>query len=202
LSSSPPSPNGRVRQPILYADQMWRQQRFFAGFLVAVGLVMTVLLIYQGQLLQHSTNLIWTMYIPSGLLLGGAFLVYKWRSYVETQEDGLKVSTLFSSVVIDYDRIRLVKVQPLNIAFQEKRSRMVVRMTKPLMDKPALFVRLRGDEDEVGAIRKKLGPRLAYEDTIALPVPDADAVAWAIASHLPMRVGQNLGGGKRRKRRR
>jgi hypothetical protein len=33
-----------VRQPILYADQMWRQQRFFAGFLVAVGLVMTVLL--------------------------------------------------------------------------------------------------------------------------------------------------------------
>jgi hypothetical protein len=191
-----------VRQPILYADQMWRQQRFFAGFLVAVGLVMTVLLIYQGQLLQHSTNLIWTMYIPSGLLLGGAFLVYKWRSYVETQEDGLKVSTLFSSVVIDYDRIRLVKVQPLNVAFQDKRSRMVVRMTKPLMDKPALFVRLRGDEDEVGAIRKKLGPRLAYEDTIAMPVPDADAVAWAIASHLPMRVGQNLGGGKRRKRRR
>lgn len=181
---------------------MWRQQRFFAGFLVAVGLVMTVLLIYQGQLLQHSTNLIWTMYIPSGLLLGGAFLVYKWRSYVEAQEDGLKVSTLFSSVLIDYDRIRLVKVQPLNIAFQDRRSRMVVRMIKPLMDKPALFVRLRGDEDEVGPIRKKLGSRLAYEDTIAMPVPDADAAAWAIASHLPMRVGQNLGGGKRRKRRR
>jgi hypothetical protein len=202
LSSNQPSPNGRVRQPILYADQMWRQQRFFAGFLVAVGVVMTVLLIYQGQLLQHSTNLIWTMYIPSGVLLGGAFLVYKWRSYVEPQENGLKVSTLFSSVVIDYDRIRLVKVQPLNIAFQDRRSRMVVRMIKPLMDKPALFVRLRGDEDEVGPIRKKLGPRLAYEDTIAMPVPDADAVAWAIASHLPMRVGQNLGGGKRRKRRR
>ena len=67
LSSTAPSPNGRVRQPILYADQMWRQQRFFAGFLVAVGLVMTSLLVYQGQLLQHS-NLIWTMYVPSGLL--------------------------------------------------------------------------------------------------------------------------------------
>ena len=181
---------------------MWRQQRFFAGFLVAVGLVMTVLLIYQGQLLQHSTNLIWAAYVPSGLLLGGAFLVYKWRSYVEAQDDGLKVSTFFSSVLIDYDRIRIVKVQPLNIAFQDRRSRMVARVTKPLMDKPALFVRLRGDEDEVGAIRKKLGSRLAYEDTIAMPVPDADAVAWAIASHLPMRVGQNLGGGKRRKRRR
>ncbi|HEV2217393.1 MAG TPA: hypothetical protein VGV88_07450 [Candidatus Dormibacteraeota bacterium] len=202
MSSNQPSPNGRVRQPILYADQMWRQQRFFAGFLVAVGLVMTVLLIYQGQLLQHSTNLIWAAYVPSGLLLGGAFLVYKWRSYVEAQDDGLMVSTFFSSVLIDYDRIRIVKVQPLNIAFQDRRSRMVQRVIKPLMDKPALFVRLRGDEDEVGAIRKKLGPRLAYEDTIAMPVPDADAVAWAIASHLPMRVGQNLGGGKRRKRRR
>jgi len=180
---------------------MWRQQRFFAGFLIAVGMVMTVLLVYQGQLLQHS-NLTWTMYVPSGLLLGGAFLVYKWRSYVEAGDVGLKVSTLFSSVVIDYDRIRLVKVQPLNIAFQDRRSRMVARITKPLMDKPALFVRLRGDEDEVGAIRKKLGSRLAYEDTIAMPVPDADAVAWAIAAHLPMHVGQNLGGGKRRKRRR
>ena len=124
MSANEPSPNGRVRQPILYADQMWRQQRFFAAFLVGVGLVMTVLLIYQGQLLQHS-NLIWTMYVPSGLLLGGAFLVYRWRSYVEAQDGGLKVSTLFSSVLIDYDRIRFVKVQPLNIAFQDKRSRMV-----------------------------------------------------------------------------
>ena len=180
---------------------MWRQQRFFAAFLIAVGLVMTGLLIYQKQLFEHS-NLIWTMYVPSGAILGGAFLYYRWRSYVEAQENGLKVSTLFNSVVIDYDQIRLVKVQPLNLAFQEGRKRYVARITKPLMDKPALFVRLRGSDEEVSAIRKKLGVRLAYEDTIAMPVPDADAVAWAIASHLPMRVGQNLGGGKRRKRRR
>jgi len=180
---------------------MWRQQRFFAGFLVAVGLVMTVLLLYQNQLFLHS-NLIWTLYVPSGVLLGGAFLVYKWRSYVEARENGLKVSTLFSSVLIDYDQIRMVKVQPLSLAFQDNRKRYVARITKPLMDKKALFVRLRGNDDEVGAIRKKLGVRLAYEDTIAMPVPDADAFAWAITSHLPMRLGQNLGGGKRRKRRR
>ena len=41
-----------------------------------------------------------------------------------------------------------------------------------------------------------------YEDTIAIPVPDPDALAWEITSHLPERIGQNLGGGKRRKRRR
>lgn len=198
--STAPSPDGRVRQPILYADQMWRQQRFFAGFLIAVGVLMTAVLVYQGQLFNHS-NLIWLLYVPSGLLLGGAFLVYKWRSYVETQEEGLKVSTFLSGIVIPYDNIRLVKVQPLNIAFQDRRSRMVARVIKPLLEKPALFLRLRGDEEQLASIRKKLGSRIAYEDTIAVPVPDADAVAWAISGYLPERVGQNLGG-KRRKRRR
>lgn len=196
-----PSPNGRTRQPILYADQMWRQQRFFAGFLIAVGLLMTGVLVYQGQLLQHS-NLIWSLYVPSGLVLGGGFLYYKWRSFVEAQDGGLKVSTLTTSVVIPYDNIRLVKVQPLSIAFQDRRSRMIARVMKPLIDKPALFVRLRGDEDEVSAIRKKLGARLAYEDTIAMPIPDPDAFSWAISGHLPERVGQNMGGQQRRKRRR
>src|SRR5258708_7686847 len=82
MALSTETPSGRLRQPILYADQLWRQQRFFAGFLVAVGLVMTILLIYQGQIAK-SANLIWLLYIPSGLLLGGAFLLYKRRSYVE-----------------------------------------------------------------------------------------------------------------------
>ncbi len=190
-----------MRQPILYADQMWRQQRFFAAFLVVVGAVMTVILVVNGQLFR-SSNFIWLLYVPSGLLLGGAFLYYKWRSYVEAEDAGLRFSTLFSSVLIDYDKIRLVKVQPLNVAFQDKRSRMIARAMKPLLEKPALFVRLRGDEDEVAAIVKQLGSRIAYDDTIAVPVPDADAAAWSISEHLPERIGQNLGGGKRRKRRR
>ena len=179
---------------------MWKQQRFFAGFLIAVGALMTGVLIYQGQLLLHS-NLIWSLYVPSGLLLGAGFFFYKWRSYVEAQDQGLKVSTMLSSVVIDYDQIRIVKVQPLNAAFQDRRSRMVARIMKPLVDKPALFVRLRGDEEQLAAIRKKLGSRLAYEDTIAVPVPDPDAVAWAISSHLPERIGQNQGGQRRKRRR-
>ena len=199
--STEPSPNGRPRQPILYADQMWHQQRWFAAFLIVVGMAMTGILIGNGQLFKNS-NYIWLLYVPSGILLGGAFLFYKWRSYVEALDSGLKFSTLFSSVIVDYDKIRLVKVQPLNVAFQDRRSRMVARAMKPLLDKPALFVRLRGDEDEVASIIKRLGARMAYDDTIAVPVPDADAAAWSISSHLPERIGQNMGGGKRRKRRR
>lgn len=198
--SSPEAPTG-ARHPILYADQLWRQQRFFAGFLVAVGLVMTVLLIYQGQIAK-TANLIWVLYIPSGLLLGGAFLLYKKRSYVEAREEGLKVSTLRSSVFLDYDRIRGVRVQPLNLAFQDRRKRMVAPMMKPLIEKPALFVRLRGTDEELADVKKRLGSRMMFEDTIALPIKDADAIAWEISSRLPERLGQNQGGGKRHKRRR
>jgi hypothetical protein len=189
------------RQPILYADQLWRQQRFFAGFLVAVGVGMTALLLYKGQLTTTS-NLIWLFYIPSGLLLGGAFLFYKYRSFAEPLDDGLKVSALRSSVLIPYESIRSVKVQPLSLAFLDKRKRMVAPMMKPLMDKPALFVRLRSDEDELAAIKKTLGGRVVYDDMIALPLKDADALSWEISSRLPDRLGQNQGGGKRRKRRR
>lgn len=199
--SSPEAHPARARQQILYADQLWRQQRFFAGFLVAVGIGMTALLIYKGQLTQ-TTNLIWLMYIPSGLLLGGGFLLYRWRSFVEPQDDGLKVSALRSSVLIDYDSIRSVKVQPLKLAFQDNRKRMVAPMMKPLLERPALFVRLRYDDSSMAAIKKTLGARVVYEDMIALPVRDADSVSWEISSRLPDRLGQNQGGGRRRKRRR
>ena len=189
------------RQPILYADQLWRQQRFFAGFLVLVGLGMTGLLLYKGQL-TTTTNLIWLLYVPSGLLLGGAFLFYKYRSFAEPLDDGLKISALRSSVLIPYESIRSVKVQPLKLAFLDKRKRMVAPMMKPLLERPALFVRLRNDEAEIAAIKKTLGGRVVYDDMIALPLKDADALSWEISSRLPDRLGQNQGGGRRRKRRR
>jgi hypothetical protein len=201
LSSTDAKP-ASARRPILYADQLWRQQRFFAGFLVLVGLGMTALLIYKGQLSQ-TTNLIWLMYIPSGLLLGGAFLLYKWRSFVEPRDDGLKVSALRSSVLIAYDDIRSVKVQPLKLAFLDSRKRLGnAPVMKSLLERPALFVRLRNDDSSMAAIKKTLGSRVVYDDMIALPVKDADAVSWEISSRLPDRLGQNQGGGRRPKRRR
>ena len=137
----------------------------------------------------------------SAALLGGGLLLYRWRSHVRVLDSGVRISTTFSGVLIDYDSIRLVRALPLRTHFQDRRSRMIVPIMKQYVDKPALFIRLRGDEAYLAAIKKKLGPRLMFEDTIAIPVPDADALAWEIAPHLPERIGQNLGG-KRRKRRR
>ncbi len=191
----------RGRQRILYAEELWRWQRFYAGLLVVVGVIAIGVVIYSRQPIS-SGNIIWLFYAPVGLLLGAAFLVYRWRSFVEPLENGLKVSTLFSNVLIDYDDIRMVKVQPLKVAFQDQRRSKVARIMRPLLEKPALFVRIRGDEEQLAAIRKRLGSRLFYEDTIAMPVPDADAASWEISARLPYRIGQNLGGGRRRKRRR
>src|SRR6266853_6403231 len=102
MSTEAPLPGARHQN--LHAHYMWRQQRFFAGFLIAVGVVMTALLVYQRQL-THTANLIWLLYVPSGLLLGGAFLYYRYRSHVYVQEDGVKVSTLLSSALLKYDSI-------------------------------------------------------------------------------------------------
>jgi hypothetical protein len=191
----------RGRQRILYAEELWRWQRFYAGLLVVVGVIAIGVVLYSRQPI-NSGNVIWLFYAPVGLLLAGAFLIYRWRSFVEPLESGLKVSTLFSNVLIDYDDIRMVKVQPLKIAFQDARRSKVARIMKPLLEKPALFVRIRGDEELLALIKKRLGSRLFYEDTIAMPIPDADAASWEIAARLPYRIGQNLGGGRRRKRRR
>jgi hypothetical protein len=189
------------RQRILYAEELWRWQRFYAGLLVVVGVVAVGVVLYTHQPI-NSGNMLWLFYAPIGLLLAGAFLVYRWRSFVEPLESGLKVSTLFSNVLIDYDDIRMVKVQPLKVAFQDQRRGKVARIMKPLLDKPALFVRVRGDDEYLAAIKKRLGSRLFYEDTIAMPIPDPDAASWEIGARLPYRMGQNLGGGRRRKRRR
>lgn len=199
--STTPVTSQPKRHQNLYAQQVWQQQRFFAAILLVVGAAMTILGIYQGQLTKPTTA-IWLLYLPSGLLLGGAVLLYRQRSNVKVLDSGVRFSTMFSSVVVPYDSIRFVKALPLRNHFQDRRSRMVVPMVKPHIDKPALFIKVRGDEAQLAAMKKTLGARLMDEDVIAVPVPDPDALVWEISAHLPERLGQNQGGARRRKRRR
>ena len=180
------------------------QQRFFAGLLVVVGVIATGLAIYQRQLFTPGFA-VWLVYVPLGFALGGGILLFRYRSSVRVLDDGVKISSVWSSVVIDYDSIKSVKALPLRQHFQDRRSRMIAPIMKQHIDKPAVFLKVRGDETELATIKKRLGifrARLMDEETIAIPVPDADAVVWEISAHLPERLGQNQGGAKRRKRRR
>ncbi len=198
------APSRPARHQNLYAHFLWMQQRFFAAILVAAGVVATAIAIYQHQLFSPGFA-IWLVYIPTGLLLGGGILFYRRRSNLQVLDGGVKISNLTSSVVIDYDSIRSVKALPLRQHFQDGRARMIAPIMKQHIDQPAVFIKIRADETELAAIKKKLGlfrTRLMDESTIAVPVPDADAVVWEISAHLPDRVGQNQGGKKRRKRHR
>jgi len=198
------APTRPTRHQNLYAHHLWKQQRFFAGLLLLAGVAATAIAIYQGQLFSP-TFAVWLVYIPTGLLLGGVILLYRRRSNVQVTDSGVKISNMFSSLVLDYDSIRTVKALPLRQHFLERRSRMIAPIMKQHIDKPAVFIRVRGDDTQLASMKKRLGlfrSRLMNEDMIAIPVPDADAVVWEISSHLPERQGQNQGGAKRRKRRR
>ncbi|HEX9362375.1 MAG TPA: hypothetical protein VGA47_01155 [Candidatus Dormibacteraeota bacterium] len=193
-----------TRHQNLYAHHLWLQQRFFAGLLLAAGIVATGIAVYQGQLFSPAFA-VWLVYIPTGLLLGGAILLYRWRSSLKVLDNGVEISSMLNHVVIDYDSIRWVKAMPLRQHFQDRRSRMIAPIMKQHIDKPAVFIKVRGDESELAEIKKRLGifrSRLLYDQTIAIPVPDADTVVWEISAHLPDRLGQNQGGARRRKRRR
>lgn len=180
---------------------MWRRQRTWIVVLAVLGMGMSALTLYQQKLRFDYNALIWLAYIPAALLFSGLLFYYRWRSHAQVLDGGLKVSNLLSSIVIGYDLIRATRVQPLQLHFQEARKRLIRPINRPLMPKEALFVRLRGDDDRMALIRKKLGRQLVSEDGwVALPIPDPLAMAGEINARLPERGPANLGGQRRRRR--
>ena len=192
-----------MRQPILYAEEMWKRQRFWVGFLLVIGVAMSGYYLFYAHTAGHDlTTSIWLLYIPSGLLLGGALLFYRWRSRIEVDDEAVTIGNLMNTTRIDLDLVRQVRVQPLKAAFESStRKKYSTPITRPYEEKPALFLRLRRDEPMTDYVVRRLGSRLAFEDTIAIPVPDPDAVAWEITSRLPEKTGVNQGGRHRRRRR-
>jgi len=189
------------RHRIRYADHLWRAQRPWILILLLGGPAMALGFYFYGHQVFSQTVQTFLLYIPAGLLLILAFQYYRLRSHVEVREDGLKVSNLLNSVVVPYEEIRAIRVQPLKMAFQDKREGYVAPAMRALLEEPALFVCIRSEEMAVYA-RRKLGGRLAYDDYVVVPLHDPDKVAWELNGRLPERQGVNQGGGRRKKRRR
>jgi len=189
-----------LRQPILYAELWWRNQRIWVLMLILAGLVVgpAFFIIDRGRFTSNAA--VTLLYLPLGLLYGAAMLYYRQRSAVEVTESGLKVSKLVRSVVIGYDLIRAVRVQKLELHFQEGRKRLIRPINRQLMPKDALYLRLRADDPRTAEVRRQLGSQLVADDMVAIPVADPDAMAWEVSSRLPERTSANLGGQRRRKR--
>jgi hypothetical protein len=168
--------------------------------LVVAGVVVSPAMLILNKGKFDSNIGVFLMYLPLGLLYGAGMLYYRRNSRVEVTDEGLRVSKLLRSVLIPYDLIRGARVQKLETHFQEGRKRLVRPIARSLQTKDALFIRLRGDDARIAEVRRLLGSQLASLDTVAVPIPDPDAMAWEITSRLPERTGTNLGGQRRRKR--
>ncbi len=189
-----------LRQPILYAEQVWRNQRLWILMLCLAGIVLApvTMFAYRGQFSANSG--VFLLYLPLGLLYGAAMLYYRQHSAVEVTDDGVRVTKLLRSVDIGYDLIRNVRVQKLETHFLDQRRRLLPPMMRQLTNKDALFMRLRGDDAQVAEVRRLLGARFVFDDTLAVPIPDPNAMSWEIKSRLPEQTSVNLGGQRRRKR--
>jgi hypothetical protein len=194
-----------LRQANLYVEETWRRQRMLVFFLLIAGVGTTAFEIYTKE--YKSGGLVaWVgilLYVPLALILLAVLLVHRRRSYVETRDDGLRFSTLLSGITIPYTAIRSAKSGPLAANFDGKERRRYVRPNvRPLLGKPALYVRVREEDVDLGQLQRKLGPTVVTGDTVVMPVNDPDAMSWQIVGRLPERQNVNLGGRRRGRRRR
>jgi 4-amino-4-deoxy-L-arabinose transferase-like glycosyltransferase len=192
-----------LRQPVLYAVESWRRQRLFVLILAVAGVVSLWLSYQQQRSLTIFDRVALFAYIPLAVVLGGWLLYCRWRSFVQTTARGLKVSTPRGGLTIEYDQIRWAKVFPLDNHFQAADRRRLIRPAyRLLLKQPALYVKLRVDEEELQRLSKRLGGRLLDGDLLAAPVPNPEAMSSDLTGRLPDRGAVNLGGQRRGRRNR
>jgi hypothetical protein len=193
-----------LKQKNLYAEELWKRNWFMAPMLVVVGIGFSV---YFAFVLKTPHD------IPLLLAeaLGGAGLIliffgsFRYFSYVQVTDAGLRFNWTFpfSSTLVPFEAIRSTRVGDLRSFYPDNRKSYVNAMTKPLLDKPAFYAKLGGDEASVVRLSRKLGKRYVVDGTIAVPVPDPKSLAQEVSLRLPNRQLQhNLGGAKRPKRKR
>ncbi|MBJ7602124.1 MAG: hypothetical protein JF888_02850 [Candidatus Dormibacteraeota bacterium] len=200
-----------MEQPILYAEQTWRSQRIMVIALLAFGVVggAASLLLpafrnvapYDLAGFKVQSYFIYAIYIPLGLLVLAFLLTYRWRSRVELLPEGFKVKNLIRSTFIPYELVRTARVNPLYRHFEGARKRYLRSgPARALGPKPAVFIRLRSQDERFPALQKRLGARLMEGEILALPVPDADGLALDLSARIPRAAAVNRGGQRRPKR--
>lgn len=145
----------------------------------------------------------WAIYVPISLVFLGALLLNRSRTRVVIGPDALTVGRLTArSTSIDFDRVRSVRVQPLQDFFAGDRGKLL-RQYPELKERPALFLRLQTDDAGLNRLRRQLGRLYVDRDVVALPVEDPPAMLGELRQRLPQgTTPTNRGGGRRGRRRR
>jgi hypothetical protein len=177
---------------------MWRQSLLWPFVLIVYAAVMTYVTVRNGP--KAGSPLLWLVFIPIMLVVLAALFYQKIRSSVHATESGIRVTTFRSSLMIPYDAVRSARAQKLQDLFPPERKKFITKFHKPHLDHLALFVRLRGEEQDV--FGRRLGSRYFHDGVAAFAVPDAQTLAATIEGHLPKTGGGagNMGGARRRRR--
>jgi hypothetical protein len=193
-----------LKQQNLYAEELWKRNWFMAPMIILVGAAFSAYFVF----VIHTTRDVPLLLAEA---LGGAALIllffggFKYFSYVQVTDAGVRFNWTFpfSSTVVPFESIRSTRVGELRSFYPDSRKSFINAMTKPLLDKPAFYAKLGGDEASVVRLSRKLGKRYVVDGTLAVPVPDPKSLAQEVSQRLPNRQLQhNLGGAKRPKRRR
>lgn len=189
-----------MRQPNLYAAELWKRNWPLAPVLLVVGGVLSV--IYYKS---HELPLLLAECVGGAALILLFFGAFRRYSYVKVTPAGLLFNWTFpfTNTLVPFAAIRSTRVADLRAFYPDTRKSHVNAMTKPLLDKPAFYARLGGDEATVARLSKRLGRRYVVDGTIAVPVADPRSLSQEVSLRLPNRQLQhNLGGARRPKRKR
>lgn len=188
-----------MRYQNLYTHEFWRRNMISTSILLVVYIGILAY-IWRGKNLA----VIIAYAALGGLLVFSIYGLYRSLSYVRPLENGLEFHwhVPFRSTIVAWDLIRNPKVGPLKTVYPKgARSD---NLAQALLEKPALLARLAANGDDVTRITRRLGRRYIFDGSLAVPVSNPQALAEEVSRRLPSRsLGTpNLGGGRRRKRRR
>lgn len=169
------------RFPIRYSIQRWNDGAWFYGSFFIILLVLI-----GGKLIAHQSIL---DFVPVLILDGGlliAFWVMRLLSYVEINDEGLRIRYVTRQMDLPYTALSRVRRQPLEVAFQPaERRRFVNRFVRRLARQPAAYIRLdRRQDNLVEQAERRLGPRLVAGADIVVPILDVDEFVSAVKGRL------------------
>jgi hypothetical protein len=169
------------RFPIRYSIQRWNDGAWFYGSFFIILLVLI-----GGKLIAHQNIL---DFVPVLILDGGlliTFWVMRLLSYVEINDDGVRIRYVTRQMDLPYAALSRVRRQPLEVAFQPaERRRFVNRFVRRLARQPAAYIRLdRRQGNLVEQAERRLGPRLVAGADIVVPILDVDEFVSAVKGRL------------------
>jgi len=171
----------RQRYPIRYADERWKDSRWFIAWLVLVLLVFSVLFRPRNQSLA-------VVLIPGveAVVITVVYLailfIFRRTSYLEVGAEGLRLRYGLTSVDLPYSAVSRVRRQPLEVAFAApERRRYRNRFTRRLGREPAVYIRIDRRQDAlIAQVERRLGGRFVLGHDIVLPINDPNGFLNAV----------------------